>query len=125
MPLVPTEQPVLAHFHHPLRQHVLQKAAQKPECRQSTGSHLLRGAIALAKCDAIVVDSYNPVVRECHAEDVGCEILQRRRASADRTTIYYPGLAPRLGRHLGIPLGLPQCRAQLGPKQARQRLNWH
>src|SRR5689334_11982450 len=104
MPLPPTEQPVIAHFHQPLWQHVLQKAAQKRECWQATGSHLLGLAIAVAKCDAIILDSYNPVVRERDAENVGCEILQCSRASADRTAIYYPGLAPRLGRHVRIQL---------------------
>src|SRR6266487_4184573 len=108
MPLPPTKQPVIAHFHQPLRQDVLQKAAQKRECWQATGSQLLGLAVTIAKCDAIILDTYNAVVAERDTENIRREILQRGCTTADHTTINHPCLAPRVGRHLGIQITLPQ-----------------
>ncbi len=100
---------------------MLEEPPHEGQGRQGAGAQLLGRASAIAKRHAIILDANDAVGAQRDAEAVRGQLLERGGTPADRPASHHPGLAPGGGRHLRRPIGLPQCRAPLGPKQNRQR----
>ena len=120
-----TQDTVVADFGEPLRQHVLQEAAdelfngQRPVCPCVARALLdAEGHLPIcALCQAVIGDG-DPV-------EVGGEVGEDFCAGAGRLTMGYPSLCPDLGRHVREETGGSQGRLELAPEELGERVDGH
>jgi hypothetical protein len=119
------EQPVVADFHKPFRQHVGKKAPDEAVDRQHRSFLRSRFALGVAKRDGVVCYLLDAVVAERDAEDVWREIFEGACPIPNRAAVYNPRFDPGAGVNLTRPRGLAQGRAKFRSKQLAKRFDMH
>jgi hypothetical protein len=89
-----TKQAKIAHFDKAFWQHVLEKLLEKRWRREGFGTSLVRLPVGVTKGHLIVLHAQEPIVTQCHPEDVRRQVFQGGFTGANWATIDDPWALP-------------------------------
>src|SRR6266542_4814302 len=115
------EQTVVTDLDEPIREHVLEEAANELGGSDGATLELVSGRFFVRESDLAIMELAEAVVADGHAKDVSGEILEGCLALADRLAVNYPPLFPYAPVHCGEKAGVFQLITQLGAEDYGQR----
>ena len=102
---------------------MLQEAMDEGFSREGASPLLFGLAVLIGEGDLVMLHFENTLVAQGDAEDIGGQILEGRRPSADGTTIHDPCLSPDRGRRLGEKTHFAQAVTHLATEEFGQRFD--
>ena len=117
------EDAIVADLHKALRQDMLQEAADEFLGTRSAEACFPAAGILVGKGDIAVSKSADAPVAQCHAKDVGSQILECRHTAAHRLAVDHPVPGPDLRRHLLEQVRSPEGIPELRPVDDGQRFH--
>src|SRR5712691_8311047 len=119
------KQAVVTDLDEPIREQVLEEAADELCGADRTTLNLISGGLFIRESDVPIFQLAQAVVADSDAKDVRSEILEGLCAGAYRFGMHHPVFLPDTGLHLSKQRGLFQFIAKLGAEDSGERFHWN